>query len=116
MKCQHCNTAFECRADISCWCGSLPKLISLKPSVQTCLCRSCLIRELAEHVNRNVAHLESEDVKRIAEMGVPEVLEEGVDYNINKKGLYEFSAWYLLRRSYCCDNNCKNCPYKKLTR
>jgi len=24
-----------------------------------------------------------------------------------------FTREYLLERGYCCNNNCKNCPYKK---
>jgi hypothetical protein len=23
------------------------------------------------------------------------------------------TASYLLRRGYCCDNNCRHCPYEK---
>lgn len=39
---------------------------------------------------------------------------EGVDYYIDKKtGLFVFTESYLLKRGFCCDNNCKHCPYKK---
>lgn len=37
-----------------------------------------------------------------------------VDYYIDEKtGLFVFTETYLLKRGYCCKNNCKNCPYKK---
>jgi len=39
---------------------------------------------------------------------------EGIDYYIDKKtGLLVFTEHYLLKRGYCCNNGCKNCPYKK---
>lgn len=36
---------------------------------------------------------------------------EGVDYTINDDGLVVFTADYLLRRGYCCESGCQNCPY-----
>ncbi len=27
-------------------------------------------------------------------------------------GLMVFTAQYLLRRGYCCNNGCRHCPYK----
>ena len=38
------------------------------------------------------------------------VLKEGRDYYF-ENGLMVFAADYLKRRGYCCDNNCRNCPY-----
>lgn len=40
------------------------------------------------------------------------LLGEGVDYYL-ENGLYVFTASYLLRRGFCCDNNCRHCPYPK---
>ena len=37
--------------------------------------------------------------------------EEG-DYYINELGYRVFTEQYLLKRSYCCRNNCKQCPYE----
>lgn len=37
---------------------------------------------------------------------------EGKDYYL-ENGLFVFTAGYLLRRGYCCDNNCRHCPYPK---
>jgi len=30
---------------------------------------------------------------------------------VNAQGLLVFSAWYLLKRGYCCEAGCRNCPY-----
>ena len=37
-------------------------------------------------------------------------LKEGIDY-IVENGLLIFTAHYLKKRGYCCENRCKNCPY-----
>lgn len=37
-------------------------------------------------------------------------LVEGVDYTV-ENGLYVFTAHYLRKRGYCCQNACRNCPY-----
>ena len=40
----------------------------------------------------------------------PELLEEGEDYYF-ENGLMVLTARYLLRRGYCCEQGCRNCPY-----
>ena len=43
----------------------------------------------------------------------PEKLVEGVDYTIDPStGLLVLTSAYLLKRGYCCNNDCRNCPYK----
>jgi len=37
-------------------------------------------------------------------------LTEGIDYTI-EKGRWIFTAAFLLRRGYCCESGCRNCPY-----
>src|SRR5215218_9468143 len=39
-----------------------------------------------------------------------EVLTEGDDYYF-EDGLMVLTAQYLLRRGYCCEQGCRNCPY-----
>ena len=39
-------------------------------------------------------------------------LVEGEDYYL-ENGLMVFTARYHLRRGYCCDSNCRHCPYKQ---
>lgn len=39
-------------------------------------------------------------------------LVENVDYIIDEQsGLMVLTVHFLLKRGYCCGNNCKNCPY-----
>jgi hypothetical protein len=40
------------------------------------------------------------------------LLVEGEDYYL-ENGLYVFTSSFLLRRGYCCDSGCRNCPYPK---
>ena len=37
-------------------------------------------------------------------------LEDG-DYYYSAEGYIVFTAQYLLKRGYCCQNGCKHCPY-----
>ncbi|MEP6924524.1 MAG: DUF5522 domain-containing protein [Pyrinomonadaceae bacterium] len=37
---------------------------------------------------------------------------EGRDYYF-ENGLMVLTAKFLLERGYCCDNNCRHCPYSK---
>jgi hypothetical protein len=37
---------------------------------------------------------------------------EGEDYYF-ENGLMVFTARFLLKRGYCCNNGCRNCPYPK---
>ena len=35
------------------------------------------------------------------------------DYYHAKEGYIIFTKKYHLKRGYCCNNNCKHCPYRK---
>jgi len=37
-------------------------------------------------------------------------LEEG-DYYYSKEGYIVFTEQYHLKKGFCCENNCKHCPY-----
>jgi hypothetical protein len=41
----------------------------------------------------------------------PEKFVEGKDY-VFENGLMILTAHFLLKRGYCCNNGCRNCPYK----
>jgi len=43
----------------------------------------------------------------------PLTLEEGVDYYFNDEGYMVFTKAYHLKRGYCCENDCRHCPYPK---
>ncbi len=36
---------------------------------------------------------------------------KGQDYTVDDNGMMVFTADYLLRRGYCCESGCRNCPY-----
>jgi hypothetical protein len=38
-------------------------------------------------------------------------LKEKEDYYFNEQGYMVFTAKYLLKRGYCCQNGCRHCPY-----
>jgi len=43
-------------------------------------------------------------------------LEEGLDYYWEEKDGMKyrvFTEHYLKERGFCCNNNCRHCPYKK---
>ena len=35
------------------------------------------------------------------------------EYYQSKEGYIIFTEKYHLKRGYCCNNNCKHCPYKE---
>jgi len=48
-----------------------------------------------------------------AEVSSAEAVElvEGTDYYI-EGGLFVFTEHFLRKRGYCCENDCRHCPYK----
>jgi hypothetical protein len=40
---------------------------------------------------------------------------EKEDYYLSPEGYIVFTEKYHLKRGYCCQNNCKHCPWKKKT-
>jgi hypothetical protein len=40
-------------------------------------------------------------------------LKEEEDYYYDEMGRFVFTRSYHLKRGYCCDNDCKHCPYTK---
>lgn len=37
--------------------------------------------------------------------------DEEPDWEITEQGLYMATRGFLIRRGYCCANQCRNCPY-----
>ena len=46
------------------------------------------------------------------EQRIKQELELNEDYYINESGFWVFTAAYLLKRGYCCQQGCKHCPYR----
>lgn len=40
-----------------------------------------------------------------------EKLIEGKDFYKDEQGRVVFTTDYLIKRGYCCESDCKNCPY-----
>jgi len=110
MECTLCNSEFSCTENQACWCFEYPA-IPLSENPGSCLCPSCLLRQMAQRINNQELELTDDIRKQIARLGVPAELKQGVDYELNSDGYSVLSRWYLLRRSYCCKNDCSNCPY-----
>lgn len=36
---------------------------------------------------------------------------EGIDYYLSPEGYRIMTEFFLVKRSYCCSNGCKHCPY-----
>jgi hypothetical protein len=50
-------------------------------------------------------------IEMAAQYSGKENLIEGIDYYM-EKGFWVFTAWYHLKRGYCCESGCRHCPYK----
>lgn len=50
-------------------------------------------------------------MKTKIEKSEPKNFVEGVDYYY-ENGLMVLTEHFLKKRGYCCDNNCRHCPYK----
>jgi hypothetical protein len=61
---------------------------------QACLCRDCVMAFHREKAAGNAA---------------PKILPGDFYFD---SGLMVFTAAYHLRRGYCCDSNCRHCPYR----
>jgi hypothetical protein len=95
--CQQCTVAVY---KGPCWCAvvKIPEALIAKVPVElrgrACICRACVMKFHRE---------------RAAASPAPKVL-PGDFYFDN--GLMVFTAVYHHRRGYCCDNNCRHCPYR----
>lgn len=81
-----------------CWCEKPsipdPLLARVPPELrnQACICPACVA----------AFHRENSSAR-------PPALRPG-DFYFDR-GLMVFSGAYHLRRGYCCDNDCRHCPY-----
>ncbi len=113
--CAQCGTAFACGAvdtNAPCWCQSYPAVLPLTDK-KACLCANCLKQCLVDGLPAYLQSIEHDKALVLASnYSAENDLEEGIDYQM-ENGLMTFSAWYHLKRGYCCDNGCRHCPYPK---
>jgi len=107
-RCPLCGEPNDCRLSATtdctgkCWCESVnfpPELLQRVPMEarnRACLCRDCAM----------TFHREQSATGRLAV--VPG------DYYIDADGMMVFTATYHLRRGYCCDHDCRHCPYREV--
>ena len=113
--CSSCGARFECGGQAGashCWCAELPRVLPVDLE-QSCLCPACLKPALQRRIAAFVAEVTPATAAtcgatRYATDGP---LVEGIDYELTRGGLMVFSAWYLLKRGYCCETGCRHCPY-----
>lgn len=113
QACAECGQAFHCAADSQpdkCWCLSYPAILPLNDQ-SGCLCPTCLKQRIIEALPKHLKNLSHENALALAaNYSINGKLEEGIDYHMEDK-LLVFSAWYHLKRGYCCGNGCRHCPY-----
>jgi len=110
--CSKCGISIECTLNKACWCHNYPHIpISINES--DCLCPNCLELQMARKINNSEIKLTENQVKQIADLGHAdhEALKKDIDFSTNDAGMMVLSKWYLLKRGYCCENGCVNCPY-----
>ena len=111
-KCSNCGESFTCgsnRVDENCWCAQLPPVPLVANKSQDCFCPKCLRGAIPKLECASSA----EGVFPAAiesDLASSNSLVEGEDYYLEGEALV-FTALYHLRRGYCCENNCRHCPY-----
>ncbi|WP_301930743.1 DUF5522 domain-containing protein [Ferruginibacter sp.] len=77
------------------------------------MCKDCLHNATLEKVNNYVAEMTTEKAlnNNIAkDLPKTNYFIEGIDFYLEKT-FSVFTAWYHLKRGYCCNNGCRHCPY-----
>jgi len=113
-KCSVCSQVFDCgmtESDGSCWCNQFPSIFEMNPE-SDCLCPVCLKRETVLKIKEYTQNLSSDEISanKVKDLSQTKKLIEDIDFYIEKDN-YVFTAWYHLKRGYCCENGCRHCPY-----
>lgn len=112
--CPECDEAFTCGGE-GCWCLALPAMLP-PSSTASCLCPGCLPRRLGILIEKQLDQLDHEQALELARherrRHAPV---EHLDYTM-EEGKLVFTRWYLLKRSRCCGEQCRNCPYPESAR
>jgi len=108
-NCAQCGKEFSCGHPGTCWCSDLPHIMPVDDGA-LCYCRQCLIKMQSRQLERYFQAHPFEQSLELASNFKNDPLVEGLDYTI-EKGNWVFSKWYHLKRGFCCDNGCRNCPY-----
>ena len=112
-KCSRCGDSFGCGLETGqehCWCEHLPHVSLVANEDQDCLCPNCLPPAIETLKRTSYTADEGAHPAVEKDVGAPYSLLEGVDYYSEGTAIV-FTARYLLRRGYCCENRCRHCPY-----
>lgn len=113
-NCPHCQKDFECssKAINACWCAQYPALLSPEEGV-ACLCRDCLKEILLPRARAIVADIlagrRENDIRDLYPQPSRKLI-EGLDF-YREGGLMVLTAWFHLKRGYCCGSGCRHCAY-----
>ncbi|MCC6138935.1 MAG: cysteine-rich CWC family protein [Bdellovibrionaceae bacterium] len=92
LTCSMCQLQFGCgAASGNCWCMDVALVQKIPNELKGCLCPECLKTFSADKVESPL-------------------LAETEDFYL-ENGFMVFTEKYLLKRGYCCKNNCRHCPY-----
>ena len=113
--CAVCGQQFLCglgSGNKTCWCCDYPPIMPLDFS-QNCRCPACLKEIVKEKIAEYLQNITPDNASTaIAKNYVTSSQPiEGIDYYLNEDGQFVLTAWYLLKRGYCCENGCTHCPY-----
>jgi hypothetical protein len=90
-----------------------PKILEAVDS--SCLCNSCLHAKMVLQTHKLADEITPEQAlqENVARaLGKASNLIEGIDYYMEDE-FFVFTKWHHLRKGYCCNNNCRHCPYKQ---
>ncbi len=111
-RCESCTKEFTCDASGgNCWCFKFPHILAIEPN-KNCVCPECLEIKISEYVADVSFDGTFEDMLKIATacQGLSKRNIEGLDFYM-ENGFCVFTAWFLLKRGYCCEKRCRHCPY-----
>lgn len=106
--CPNCGANFTCgpvAGEKDCWCDKVPHISPVGD--HECLCQTCLKELIASKELSQSSVVQASTLGN--EMSQPPLI-EGVDYYSEESAIV-FTAAYHLRRGYCCESNCRHCPY-----
>lgn len=114
-KCSTCDIYFSCgvtESDGGCWCNHFPPIFQPNPAID-CLCPDCLKKATIKKINEYTEILTPKEAANNKAKDLPKTTKqiEGIDFYI-ENSFCVFTAWYHLKRGYCCNNGCRHCPYK----
>lgn len=126
--CPLCGGPNDCRLCTSaaykgpCWCESakIPDELLVRIPAEArdlaCICRGCVASFHCEQSDTENRSRRREEADLSGRTNPPPHVGgyEGVvpgDFYFGADGLMVFTAAYHQRRGYCCDNDCRHCPY-----